>query len=337
LGNLTTIERLYGQIESEDLVPSVALRLQNENVVLATHHSTSIEGNPLSPTEVTNVILGDKVPTNKAENEVKDYFDALVLLDTFKREGRKIDSDLVRELHGLVMRSANDERIGEFRNSKVVVGHQEIVEGAATIKVKHDPPAHSVSEIGKLVDDLIVWLNKEKEISAITKAGIFHHWFVFIHPFFDGNGRVTRLLASYYLMLNGYEVTRYFILDDFYDIDRFDYSDNLHSADNGEHTKWLEYFSDGLVYSLRAAIGKIREYKEDSLESVKGEDRALVTKREEDVLRIVIALRSVRSSDIAKRLEVSRQQAFRLLDSLVDKGLLERFGKTKSAYYKLKK
>jgi Fic family protein len=337
LNNLTKIERLYGQIEAEDIIPSIALRLQNENIVLSTHHSTSIEGNPLSPTEVTNVILGDKIPTNRAEKEVKDYFEALVKLDEYKRNNTKLNIELINKIHALTMRSAKDARVGEFRNSKVVVGHQELVKGAATIKVKHDPPAHTQREIKRMVKELIEWVNKEKNTQPILKASIFHHRFVYIHPFYDGNGRVTRLLTSYILMLNGYEVTRYFILDDYYDIDKLQYSDKLHSADKGNLTEWLEYFTEGLAYSLQAALGKIKEYKEDKLEDVKGEKRALVSKREEDVLRIIMELKAVRSSDIAKKLGVSRQQAFRLLDSLVEKRILKRFGKTKSSYYELTK
>lgn len=336
LDSLTKVERLYGQIEAEDLVPSVALRLQKENIVLATHHSTSIEGNPLSPTEVTNVILGDKVPTSKAEGEVKDYFDALMQLSEFERQEREISIELVKGLHAFVMRSSGDDRLGELRDGKVVVGHRELVEGAATIKVKHDPPAHSREEIRELLEELIEWTKADKRIAPILKAGIFHHWFVYIHPFYDGNGRVTRLLTSYLLMRAGYEVTRYFILDDYYDIDRFEYSDMLHSADDGDHTQWLEYFTGGLVHSLRASIAKIRDYKKEKLEDIKGERRALVTKREEDVLRIVMDLRTVRSSDISERLNVSRQQAYRLLNSLVEKDILKKHGKTKSTYYELR-
>lgn len=335
LNNLTTIERLYGQIESEELVPSVALRLQRQNLVLSTHHSTSIEGNPLSPTEVTNVILGDKIPTTKAEHEVKDYFEALVKLDEYKRQQRKIDLKFIRDLHAFVMRSSRDNRIGKFRNSRVVVGHRAGIGEGTTIQIKHEPPAHTRTQITKLVGELVSWMGADVAVPAILKAGIFHHWLVYIHPFYDGNGRVARLIAAYILMQSGYEVTRYFIIDDYYDIDRFEYSDTLHSADERNHTKWLEYFTEGLVYSLQAALAKIREYKEESLEEVKGEKRALVTKREEDVLRIIMNLKSVRSSDIAQRLSVSRQQAFRLLDSLVENGIVEKKGKTKASYYQL--
>src|SRR3989338_6711837 len=77
INNLASIERLYGQLLGEQLIPSLALKLSEENLILATHFSTSIEGNPLSPRDVTNIILGDQIPTTKSEREVKNYFSVL--------------------------------------------------------------------------------------------------------------------------------------------------------------------------------------------------------------------------------------------------------------------
>src|SRR5581483_12146723 len=77
INELASIERLYGQLLGEKLIPSLSLKLAQENKILATHHSTSIEGNPLSPYDVTNVILGDRIPTTKSEKEVKNYFAVL--------------------------------------------------------------------------------------------------------------------------------------------------------------------------------------------------------------------------------------------------------------------
>src|SRR5207244_2616924 len=77
VNELGAIERLYGQLVSEDLIPSLALQLIQENQIMATHHSTSIEGNPLSPRDVTNIILGDQIPVTRSEKEVKNYFAVL--------------------------------------------------------------------------------------------------------------------------------------------------------------------------------------------------------------------------------------------------------------------
>jgi len=333
VNNLTSIERLYGQLISEKLIPSLSLKLSQENAILATHYSTSIEGNPLTPKEVTNVILGDSIPTNKSELEVKNYFNALNHISVAARNQEPFTNKLVLKLHSLVMQKIEAKKPGIFRDGKVIVGHR----GFHGLVVKHDPPYHTSAEIEHALLELFSYLRQPSQISPLIVAGILHHQVAYIHPFYDGNGRVTRLLTAYYLLLHNYEVTKYFILDDYYDIDRLEYSDKLHSADNGDKTEWLEYFLEGISHSLRAALERIKDLTERQIESIKGDKRVLVTSREEDVLQVVLELKQIKTSDVSKQLQVSRQQAQSLLHNLVDKGILERIGITKSSYYQLKK
>lgn len=332
VGNLGTVERLYGQLISQRLIPSISLKLQQKNQVLSTHYSTSIEGNPLSPHEVTNIILGDAIPTSKSELEVKNYFNALNYASVMAQKKTPLSTNLALELHSRVMHQIEIKKPGSFRNSGVVVGHR----NATGLVIKHNPPVHTAKEIERLLKELFTYMIQPTDISPLLMAGILHHQVAYIHPFFDGNGRVTRLLTAYYLLTHGYEVSKFFILDDYYDIDRMEYSDKLHSADKGEKTQWLEYFLEGIAHSLRAALERIRDLTERHIESVKGENRVLVTPREEDVLQLVIELKKIKTQDVAKSLEVSRQQAQQLLRGLVEKGILKMVGVTKSSYYELK-
>ncbi len=325
------IERLYGQLHSERLIPSLSLRLFQENQILATHYSTSIEGNPLSPQDVTNVILGDQIPTTKSEKEVKNYFAILTSLTNLARHNTSITTEFTEKLHGQLMDQLEDKSKHSLRDSGVFVGHKDGDE----LVVKHNPPFHTAPEIKKALEGLYDWVAQEKEIHPLLKAGILHHEFAYIHPFFDGNGRLARILTTYYLLLQHYEVSKYFILDDYYDIDRHLYSDTLHTADTGDKTAWLEYFLEGIANSLQGALGRLYELREDKLDEVTGEKRVLVTSREEEVLQILIEKKAIKMSDIEESFSVSRQQAHALLASLVGKGLVEKFGKTKLSYYKL--
>ncbi len=331
LNTLGTIERLYGQIQSEKLIPSLTLRLFQENQILATHYSTSIEGNPLSPQDVTNVILGDRIPTTKSEREVKNYFLVLTSLTNMAREQVPITVELTEKLHHRLMEGIEHKDLGTVRDGPVFVGHKE----SGEYVVKHNPPFHTAKEIKEALTELYTWLTTEKELHPMLKTGILHHQFAYIHPFFDGNGRLARLLTTYYLLREHYEVSKYFILDDYYDVDRLTYSDMLHTADTGENTVWLEYFLEGIASSLQSAIGRIDELRRFMLDEFEGEKRVLVTPREEEVLQIVIDKKAVKSSDIEESFKVSRQQAHALLSSLVSKGMLRKFGKTKTSYYKL--
>ena len=332
LSSLGTIERLYGQIHSEKLIPSLSLRLFQENQILATHYSTSIEGNPLSPQDVTNVVLGDHIPTTKSEKEVKNYFGILNRLSNQARQNVQISTELTEKFHGQLMDGLEEKSKWGLRDGGVFIGHKEDKE----MVVKHNPPYHTKKEIIDALSELYKWLISEKEIHPLLKAGILHHQFAYIHPFFDGNGRIGRVLTTYYLLLQHYEVSKYFILDDYYDIDRHLYSDSLHTADGGDKTAWLEYFLEGIANSLQAANIKIEHLRKTNLDEVTGEKRVLVTSREEEVLQIIIEKKAIKTTDIEEAFSVSRQQAHSLLASLVAKGLLEKFGKTKTSFYKLK-
>jgi Fic family protein len=331
LSTLGTIERLYGQIHAEKLIPSLTLRLFQENQILATHYSTSIEGNPLSPQDVTNVVLNDKIPTTKSEKEVKNYFEILNRLSNLARQKTPISVELTEKFHAQLMDGLEEKKKWGLRDSGVFVGHKE----KDQMVVKHNPPFHTKAEIKKALTELYEWLTSEREIHPLLKAGILHHEFAYIHPFFDGNGRIGRVLTTYYLILQHYEVAKYFILDDYYDVDRHLYSDTLHTADSGDKTAWLEYFLEGIASSLQSALGRLYELREGSLDEVTGEKRVLVTARQEEVLQILIEKKAIKTSDIEKAFGVSRQQAHSLLSGLVKKGLVEKYGTTKTSYYKL--
>ena len=331
VNTIAAIERLYGQLLTEKLIPSLSLKLSRENQALATHHSTSIEGNPLSPMDVTNIILGDKIPVTKSEKEVRNYFSVLNTIFILARKKERITTALTKKLHHELMKGVQRKDLGEFRNGSVFVGHRTKVE----IVVKHNPPYHSALKIEKALNEIYDWSQKENLIHPLIRAGILHHQFAYIHPFFDGNGRLARILTAYFLLLQNYQIPKYFILDDYYDTDRQLYSDSLHLADKKPETDWLEYFLEGIAYSLQAAIARINDLKNTKFEEVTGEKRVLVTNREEEVLQIAIEKKAIKTIDIQESLSVTRQQAHALLHSLVKKGLLDKYGKTKTSYYKL--
>ena len=102
VSNLTQIERLYGQLEALRIPKKLELNLERDNLVQSSYISNSIEGNPLSLPEVTNLLLGDRVPTNHAEKEVKNYFDLLKTLPNLAQQS--ITLQTMRELHKDLLR-----------------------------------------------------------------------------------------------------------------------------------------------------------------------------------------------------------------------------------------
>lgn len=322
--NITQIERLYGQLEGLKLPPSLQLNLERKNLIYSSYVSNSIEGNPLSLPEVTNLLLDDRVPVNRDEKEVRNYFEILRNLE--RDSSKNFDLGAVLALHKKLLTGAADAVAGKVRNKAVVVGKF----NGVSLEVKHNPPFHKAAEIEKALKELVEWMQREEGFPVIIKVGLFHHQFVFIHPFIDGNGRACRLLTAWLLLKHGYTINKYFVLDDYYDVDRLLYSDKLHSADFGDQTEWLEYFTDGVRYSLQSALAKAKQ----AVISAPMVNR--LSRKEGEVFKLLQESGELTSGELAKRLKVSRQQAHHLLGALVEKGYAEKLGKTKASYYRVK-
>lgn len=324
LKNINDIERLYGQLESLQIPRSLLLNLERDNLVESSYASNRIEGNPLSRAEVTNLLLDDRIPTNRDEKEVTNYFDILKhLSNTITRD---IDINLVLEIHRELMNGVKDKIKGKIREDAVGVGSYD-EEGKLIIK--HLPPFHNKEEIEFNLNEANDWINATDDM-PLLKAGIYHHQFVYIHPFEDGNGRVCRLLTSLIFLKNNYLINKYFVLDDYYDIDKDQYSDKLHSADNGDKTEWLEYFTEGVKYSLQSSLSKIQS----GLSKVSVNLRP--SPKEKEALDIIKQYREITSANLVEELNITRQQAFNILKALTEKGYLEKQGSTKNSYYTLK-
>jgi len=324
LGNINIIERLYGRLEGLTIPHNLLLNLERDNLIQSSYSSNSIEGNPLSKAEVTNLLLNDRTPINRSEKEVVNYFKILKGLE--KRTKNILDLNEILAIHNELMTGVDDQIKGKIRDKKIVVGKYD---SNNKLIVKHNPPFHQQEAIKQALNKLLDWVENTKE-SPIVKAGIFHHQFVYIHPFEDGNGRVARLLTAFIFLKYNYLINKYFVLDDYYDIDKHLYSDSLHTGDLGDRTKWLEYFTDGIKYSLQSSLGKI----ESGLSKLTFDIRP--STREQEALALVQRYREINSADLAKELGVSRQQAFNLLKSLTEKGFVEKRGSTKSSFYILK-
>jgi len=328
ISNLTQIERFYGQLEGLRIPKKLELNLERDHLIKSTYISNSIEGNPLSLPEVTNLLLGDRVPANRDEKEIKNYFDVLKSLD--KYQDSQLSLTTITDIHAKLLNSIDNKISGTIRNTRVVVGGYRAENGIPALRVKHEPPYHKKTQIEQALSDLLNWLDQDKDVPPILKIGIFHHQYVYIHPFVDGNGRTCRLLTALTFLKYNYQINKYFVLDDYYDLDREMYSDKLHTADKGNKTEWLSYFTDGVKYSLQSALARVKT----AIQTEKVPSRP--SQKEQEVLTYLQSHGQAISQDISIEFNISRQQAHKLLSGLVNKGYVKKMGGTKASYYQIK-
>lgn len=182
------------------LAESVVKKLREQLQIEMTYNSNAIEGNSLSLKETFLVInegITIKGKPLKDHLEAKDQYDAInFLYDLIGKESKPTLSEiLIRQIHELVVKKTDEEWAGKYRNGNVII-----------VGANHTPPDSSAVPL--LMKDLMEWYKTNyQKFHPIELAAIFHHKLVYIHPFFDGNGRTARLLMNILLMKHGYPLT----------------------------------------------------------------------------------------------------------------------------------
>ena len=248
----STFSRLEEKVDvlrSARPLPSAAISKNKEALQIEwTYNSNSIEGNTISLRE-TQMVLQEGV-TIKGKSlrehfEAKNHETAIHHLYTLVKDGYKLTSHDVLALHGFVLRSIEDEHAGRIRNAGVRISGANFT----------PPNARKASE---LFDELIAFVNSNPlRLNNIELATVFHHKFVWIHPFFDGNGRTVRLAMNLMFMSEGYPPA--IILKN----DRKKYYEALNQANKGNYQKLMLLMCQASERTLNIYLSALPDTDED--------------------------------------------------------------------------
>ena len=235
----STFERLYQKkqdLQASRPLPNIALNKIRESLSIEwTYNSNSIEGNTLSLRE-TQMVLQEGI-TIKGKSlrehfETHNHDKAIDYLFSIINDDYVLRSIDILSLHALVLRSIEEDFAGRLRNGGVRISGANFV----------PPNANKVSDY---LDELIDFVNTNPlELNDIELATIFHHKLVWIHPFFDGNGRTVRLSMNLLLMRCGFPPA--IILKN----DRKKYYEALNQANNGKYQKLMLLMCQALERSI---------------------------------------------------------------------------------------
>ncbi len=232
------IERKFKELNIlRPLPPSAVKKLQEQFQIEMTYNSNAIEGNSLTLKETFLVInegITIKGKPLKDHLEAKNHQEALEYLYNLVERDKKqtISERFIRNLHQLVMREMDKEWTGKYRNSNVIIGGAD-----------HTPP--DALDVPIEMKNLIKWLKQNrKKLHIIELAALLHHKLVYIHPFFDGNGRTARLVMNLLLMQAGYPLV--IILKN----DRKKYYRVLEQADKENFVPLVRFVAQAVSRSL---------------------------------------------------------------------------------------
>ena len=324
VNKLLEINSIRDFIVNAPVVLEMEVSLKKNALLKSAHHSTAIEGNPLSLNQVDKLAKGIKIQGQKrATQEVLNYLNVLKDMDSYIEDG-KITEKNVLKLHENITHYTLEYTYleGQYRSQPVYVVNQEG-------DIVFTPP--NANLVPGQIQDLLEWINNTSgELNAVISAGIIHYEFVRIHPFVDGNGRTGRALAAIYLYLRGFDVD--FTLDEYYSNNRQAYYHALNSVDpqTQDLTDWLLYFLEGFLTSIDEIKNRIMLFPAGAPVKIKLTEKML------KILEYVHLNGSITNSEVQKLLNISRQGAYKDLRSLMDKGIIEKKGGSRSTYYILK-
>lgn len=201
--------------------------------------SSVIEGAFTSRAEAAKIIRQDKQPANKSEQMVKNNYQAMLYVLEHLEE--PITAQTLIDIAGIVTRNASDEVVDGFRTVPVFVTGRE--------GVIFTPPA--ADQVTGMMDDLLNFI-QTSELHPLFKACIAHFYFVYVHPFTDGNGRTARALSYMMLLRTGYDFFRYFSVSGLIAEERNSYYKSMRhvEASGDDMTYFIDYYSAMLARSV---------------------------------------------------------------------------------------
>jgi len=238
-------------LDAKRPLPAIALNKIREGLnVEWTYNSNSIEGNTLTLRE-TKIVLEEGMTVSgkslREHFEITNHHEAIAYLEDLVQPNYTLRERDILEIHALVMSKIEKDFAGRVRNG-----------GVRIVGANFTPP--NPLKVPELLKELITFINSNKsDLHDIVLASIFHHRFVWIHPFFDGNGRTVRLVMNLLLMRRGYPPA--IILKN----DRKKYYDALNQANKGSYKKLLLLMAQAVERSMDIYLssypGTYEEYK----------------------------------------------------------------------------
>jgi Fic family protein len=334
--------RLLGRMEALgfDLKQEASLRTLTADVV----KSSAIEGEILEPEEVRSSIarrLGiDVGGLPPASRDVEGIVE--MMLDATQHYDAPLNAERLFGWHAALFPTGRSGihkiTVGAWRTEDA--GPMQVVSGAlGKEKVHFEAP--EASRLPREMDAFLSWFEQETRTDPVIKAGIAHLWFVTVHPFEDGNGRIARAIADMALARADQTRERFYSMSSRIESERKSYYEQLERQQRSDTdiSPWLDWFLDCLDHAigqadktLGAVLYKARLWDQANLKPVNERQRLVLNRMLDDFKGFM------NTSKYARLARCSTDTALRDIRDLLDRGLLiQNEGGGRSTSYRLPK
>ena len=323
---LMEIESARAIVEYNPLPPAIEAQLRQQARIRATHYSTRIEGNRLTLEQAEQVIQEKHVAIQGRERdvrEVRNYWEALLRIEDWAAQRKPLTEDLIRRLHALV-------EYGTRASPTPYRDGQNVIRDSITGEIVYLPP--EAADVPGLMTRLVEWVQRaeKEEIPTPLIAGLAHYQFVTIHPYYDGNGRTARLLATFILHRNGYGLNGFFSLEEYHarDLENYYRALSVHPHHNyyegragANLTLWLTYFIGLLADVFRTASDEALRLK-NAPPAAEPEFLRRLDHRARIVLGLFAKQETITATQVAGVLGLSERMVRNLMQGWVKQGWL---------------
>lgn len=277
LQKVSRIDELKGLWQgSAKLHPHVLKRLKASVIITSTGASTRIEGAQMSDEEIERLIRGlkTKPPKGRDAEEVAGYADLLGRI--FNNYAKlKLTEGRILQFHEILLHFSSKDRLGKgaYKSSdNIVVARGEA--GEEVVLFRPTPPYL----VKKEMDDVLAWTERtlhDNSAHSILVIANFIFEFLAIHPFHDGNGRLSRALTNLLLLQTGYAYVPYVSLEEIIEERKDEYyvalrgAQRAHKTEREDITTWILFLLDALVTQAEAARSLIERDEPERMLSEK--------------------------------------------------------------------
>jgi Fic family protein len=270
---LADISEFKGKQELYTRQSPQKLKILREHALIeSTVSSNRIEGVEIDRTRIDTVVFGKPLLKDRCEEEIHGYRDALEWIHS-QGEKIKINETTIKNLHKLSRGNIWDAGKYKEKNGDII---ERLPSGDTRVRFKTVSAARTPSMVKEMISDYSD-LMRQHEVHPLLAITAFNLDFLCIHPFRDGNGRVSRLLLLLQLYHAGFEVGRYISLERLIEEHKERYYEALQLSSErwheGKHDPW--HYIQFLLYLLKKTYIEFST-RVDKIEMPKGNKTALI-------------------------------------------------------------
>ena len=315
-------QQLYLKQKPKDLSKLIEL-----SKIQSTQSSNEIEGIVTTKRRFAQLMSEKTTPKNLSEQEIKGYRNVLDIIHG-NFDYITIRPSMILQLHQELYQFSEERFGGKFKDSPNEIDAM-TKDGMKIVLFRPLDPFETPEAVERLCEEYDKAINKYR-IDPLIVIPVFIHDFLCIHPFHDGNGRMSRLLTTLLLYKNGYEVGKYISLEKKIQTTKSDYYDALQESSHG----WIDDKNDDtpfIKYLLGTFLAAYRDFEDRvNIVGTKMSAREMVEKA------VNSRIGKFTKTEIAELCpEISKGSVEQVLKALCSEGKIKKEGVGKATFYHL--